>query len=332
MSFSSTIPVQMEEPPRVEDIIMGDIAATLEPPVDPDSNMLEAGGAFDEENSDGDIDYIGDGAFDEEECRRDSNEDGSSSSSSDCDSTLDEHQSSTDDEAIGETEPAILIDGPGISGTPRNPATSNATQRDIPQHRTEPLENFEDIHTETYPAAGRVFAQSEDFFTDELRAIREEGKGNIYYPFANDVDFELAAWLGSSGLSRSKIDEFLRLKYVSFSYAAIFSLTFSKVQDRMPSFKSASSLLASIELLPEAGPRWKQREVVPEHGEAMEPAILFYKDPVEAVAHLLSRPSLAPYLDFAPRRVWTNNSKDERVYSEMCTGNWWWEVQVSTFD
>lgn len=99
----------------------------------------------------------------------------------------------------------------------------------------------------------------------------------------------------------------------------------------MPSFKSARSLRDSIELLPDAGPRWKQREVVPEHGESMEQVTLFYKDPVEAVAHILSRPSLAPYLEFVPKKVWTDASKVERVYSEMCTGNWWWDVQVSTF-
>jgi hypothetical protein len=35
-------------------------------------------------------------------------------------------------------------------------------------------------------------------------------------------------------------------------------------------------------------------------------------------------------LEFAPKRIWTDASKESRAYSEMCTGDWWWDVQVST--
>jgi hypothetical protein len=97
----------------------------------------------------------------------------------------------------------------------------------------------------------------------------------------------------------------------------------------MPSFTSASILRDRIELLPDTGPRWKQQTVIPEYGNPTEPVALYYKDPLEAVAHLLSRPVLAQHLEFAPRKVWTDESRESRIYSEMCTGDWWWEAQVS---
>ena len=37
---------------------------------------------------------------------------------------------------------------------------------------------------------------------------------NVYYPFADDVDWEIAKWMMDSSLSNSQINSFLKLKYV----------------------------------------------------------------------------------------------------------------------
>lgn len=41
---------------------------------------------------------------------------------------------------------------------------------------------------------------------------------NPVYPFAGVQEWELAHWLGMSGLSASKIDEFLKLQWVSYTF------------------------------------------------------------------------------------------------------------------
>jgi Plavaka transposase len=52
---------------------------------------------------------------------------------------------------------------------------------------------------------------------------------------------------------------------------------------------------------------------------------------MEAVAHLLSRPVLAPHLEFQPKKVWDTASKETRVYGDMSHGQWWWDVQVRIY-
>jgi hypothetical protein len=42
-----------------------------------------------------------------------------------------------------------------------------------------------------------------------------EGMGNIHYPFANEMDWQLGAWMHDSGLAMTEMDQFLKLKYVS---------------------------------------------------------------------------------------------------------------------
>lgn len=39
-------------------------------------------------------------------------------------------------------------------------------------------------------------------------------------------------------------------------------------------------------------------------------------------------PSLAKHLVYRPSRIFTDNSRSKRVFSEMWTGTWWSAVQV----
>jgi hypothetical protein len=85
---------------------------------------------------------------------------------------------------------------------------------------------------------------------------------------------------------------------------------------------------ARIESLPDAGPRWKELAISPEYGTPLDPVTLLYRDPLEAVTDLLSRPAFADAMQFTPMKIWKDIDKTKRVYSEMSSGNWWWRTQV----
>jgi hypothetical protein len=88
-----------------------------------------------------------------------------------------------------------------------------------------------------------------------------------------------------------------------------------------------------VSSLPDPGPRWVGREIKPNHGTLVEGSIatLFYRNPIKLVQELLQRPSLAESLDYTPTRVYANEEKTKRVYSEMSSGDWWWRTQVSKY-
>lgn len=81
----------------------------------------------------------------------------------------------------------------------------------------------ENIFCEYYEGAAEVFSQDEILYekilkNDAHRAAREVS--GIYYPFSDWAELELAEWLES--LPMSRIDEFLRLEYVSISFHEIY--------------------------------------------------------------------------------------------------------------
>lgn len=57
---------------------------------------------------------------------------------------------------------------------------------------------------------------------------------------------------------------------------------------------------------------------------------LWIWDPVDCVRDLLGKATLRDSLVYGPTRVYTGDDRQKRVYDEMWTGDWWWNVQVSS--
>jgi hypothetical protein len=77
-----------------------------------------------------------------------------------------------------------------------------------------PISIVEDM----YPGAAAVVASTHSAFHTLYDKQIQIGKGNVHYPFAGHTEWELARWLHKTGISRARIDEFLKLDYVSTIY------------------------------------------------------------------------------------------------------------------
>ena len=56
---------------------------------------------------------------------------------------------------------------------------------------------------------------------------------------------------------------------------------------------------------------------------------LWTRDPVECIRDLVGNPAFKNSRTYSPVRVYRGDGKENREYSEMNTGDWWWETQVS---
>jgi len=68
-----------------------------------------------------------------------------------------------------------------------------------------------------YPSAASVMRSVPPAYSHLYDEMVEIGEGNLYYPFAGPKEWEVARWLHNSGLSKARIDEFLKLDYVGTS-------------------------------------------------------------------------------------------------------------------
>ncbi|KAF8998093.1 hypothetical protein BDQ17DRAFT_1391771 [Cyathus striatus] len=137
-----------------------------------------------------------------------------------------------------------------------------------------------------------------------------------WHLFENDMEWELACWLMTSGISQKKLSDFLKLQAVSSS----FNMLWIK-----PSFHNAQSLLARIDNLPH-GPGWTsttfkiQGDELDDDGMKMEENItLWSRNPVECIKELIENPTFKDNLDPECKN---------REYGDMWTADWWWNTQA----
>lgn len=91
------------------------------------------------------------------------------------------------------------------------------------------------------------------------------------------------------------------------------------------SYTGSSGLDKKIDTLPTFCPKFRQEKVTVE-GETFE---VFYRNILECIAEIYGRHALAPHLKFRPERHYVDADMTTRIYSDVFTGKWWWEVQVS---
>ena len=108
------------------------------------------------------------------------------------------------------------------------------------------------------------------------------------------------------------------------SIGALTSLLYytKKISTKMRSKDSMKALAHQLE--PKLGTAaWKVGSVRFEDDDS--PVTYYYRDPIELVAYILSQPAYSDHLVFAPVKEYQNGT---RIYSELHTGDWWWETQV----
>ena len=91
------------------------------------------------------------------------------------------------------------------------------------------------------------------------------------------------------------------------------------------SYTSSNGLNKKIDTLPTLCPKFRREEVTV-GGETFE---VFCRDVLGCIAEIYGRHDLTPHLKFKPERHYVDADMTLRIYDDMHTGKWWWEVQVS---
>jgi hypothetical protein len=92
-----------------------------------------------------------------------------------------------------------------------------------------------------------------------------------------------------------------------------------------------------VDRLPTDGPEWFcdiitiAGDKFNDEGEVLtEDVELWRRNPVDCVRELIGNPAFKEVMAYAPEKVFSNADGSNRVFDEMWTGDWWWNIQVSS--
>ncbi|TFK84310.1 hypothetical protein K466DRAFT_496815 [Polyporus arcularius HHB13444] len=192
-----------------------------------------------------------------------------------------------------------------------------------------------------YPEDARVGAVLRDAHTifEALREKRRAAGEGSFAPFESREEWDLAKWLVTSGLSQDAIDEYLTLPIVrkiqpdDVNLVTAHTTVFQTRDRTQVSFKNKYAFLKKVDGLP-GGAQWLCDEweivgdVKDEEGNVkVEEVELWRRDPVECIRELIGNPDFKDHLKYAPEKLFVDKEGTGRMYDEMWTGDWWWDVQ-----
>jgi len=155
-----------------------------------------------------------------------------------------------------------------------------------------------------YPGAGEAIGEVEAY-VEEHRNLCEDA----WAPFTSAQGFQLASWFLESKVSKSQINDYFSSglgNSTSVGYSSMYTL-----EKLLRSLDPYGSYL-----------RWFEGQV--ENDKRALP--FFYRNILDCVRYLLRQITYRDDLVYAPRHEYDHNG--ERIYAEMHTADWWWDVQV----
>ncbi|KAM6490958.1 hypothetical protein JOM56_013578 [Amanita muscaria] len=135
---------------------------------------------------------------------------------------------------------------------------------------------------------------------------------NEYAPFLSKLDWELARWAKVHGPSSSALTQLLQIEGV--------------VQTLALSYKNARELNNIIDHELPGRPSFKHLDL----HVGGEETTMYARDVFQCIQALYGDPAFTRLLILRPERHYKQSGDQwSRVYHDMHTGNWWWEVQIT---
>jgi len=167
-----------------------------------------------------------------------------------------------------------------------------------------PLVRMRPSGQETIPGAGRPLGEVAGY-TELNKAMTDDP----WTPFSSENDFNLAPWFVRSKVAKSQID-------------AYFAEGLGGMESR--SFRSPYTLRQYLDIQDPFRQYFVWADASIDDGR--HATTFYYRNIIDCVRYLIRQVAYSSDMVYAPIREY--ESSGERLYSEMHTADWWWDMQV----
>ena len=194
---------------------------------------------------------------------------------------------------------------------------------DVDMDRSAPVYEEEVLRCEAFINAGISTSKAKltlglaiEDSRDLEQSVPSEAE-KTYWPFKNKDQWQLALWaLFPTPISRPRAERAIVAKFA----------VWAKPESCFESWGEFRRLIQNVE---EKGGKWHRKVL---HRVDKDPSwypvqVRFWeRNSLDILKELVGDIKVAEHMKWAPEKVY--NSKGERLYSELWTGDWWWRKQV----
>jgi hypothetical protein len=148
-----------------------------------------------------------------------------------------------------------------------------------------------------------------------------------YAPFQSHLDWDIARWAKMHGPSSSAVTKLLEIEGVRqqlFYSQHLITLHLQFSETLGLSYSNVRELNKIIDTKLPHPPRFHRQDVT----IGGEKVTMYSRNIIECVKALFGSAEFASRMIYKPERHYDRESRHERHYHDMHTGDWWWEMQV----
>lgn len=82
-----------------------------------------------------------------------------------------------------------------------------------------------------------------------------------------------------------------------------------------------------IDSMPDRAGQWESRQLS-FNDRPDDKYTVRFRNPIEAIKSLWSNPANADHLVYAPKKIYADATKENRIFNEIWTAKWWHALQV----
>ncbi|KAH9994364.1 hypothetical protein BJV74DRAFT_877671 [Russula compacta] len=147
--------------------------------------------------------------------------------------------------------------------------------------------------------------------------VSDDSASTWFHPFASELDWEVANWVVSESLGHKAFDRFMAIPGVKEKLGL--------------SFNNIRALHKLVDAIPDRAGDWRTTNLS-FSDRPSEKHTIRYCNVVDAIKCLWGDPALSKHMVYAPKKIFSDATKVNRIYSEMWTGSWWHVIQKRLHD
>ncbi|KAH9999164.1 hypothetical protein BJV74DRAFT_877046 [Russula compacta] len=147
--------------------------------------------------------------------------------------------------------------------------------------------------------------------------VSDDSASTWFHPFASELDWEVANWVVSESLGHKAFDRFMAIPGVKEKLGL--------------SFNNIRALHKLVDAIPDRAGDWRTTNLS-FSDRPSEKHTIRYRNVVDAIKCLWGDPALSKHMVYAPKKIFSDATKANRIYSEMWTGSWWHVIQKRLHD
>ena len=189
-----------------------------------------------------------------------------------------------------------------------------------------------------YEAWAKRFSQDDpedvEMASDSSEAMDPpQQSSNPFYPFASQIDWQIAHWFVKENPGHGAFDRLLQIPGVG-STSSLVTLESAllypslQVRERLGlSYTNVRSLHQIVDSIPDRAGQWYIKNLN-FRDRLEEKHTIRFRNILEIIRCLWGDPALSQYMVYRPSKIFSDQRRNNRIYSEMWTGSWWHAVQV----